>query len=60
MSAFVLATCLFLVVALVITSVVLFVRSHREHDSVGGLIGMTAMIFAGFPAAAYGAMTGSL
>ena len=60
MSAFLLATCLFLVVAFVIASLVAFVRSHRDDDSVGGLIGMTAMIFAGIPAAAYGAMTGSL
>jgi len=51
-------TCLFLVVALVVTSVAAFVRSHRKDDQMGSLVGLGALIFAGIPAATYGAITG--
>ena len=54
-----LTACLILVVALVGTAVAAFVRSHRKDDSMGSLVGMGAMVVAGMPAAAYGAMTGS-
>jgi hypothetical protein len=54
-----LATCLFLVVALVVTSGVAFVRSHGKDDPVGSLVGLGALVIAGVPAAAYGAMAAS-
>jgi hypothetical protein len=54
----VLGTCLLLVAALVAISVVAFVRSHRKEDPMGSLIGLGALVIAGIPAAAYGAMTG--
>jgi hypothetical protein len=53
----VLAACLFLVVALVVTSAIAFVWSHRKNDPLGSLIGLGAVVVAGVPAAAYGAMT---
>jgi len=53
----VLAACLLLVVALVVTSVIAFVWSHRQNDRLGSLIGLGAVVAAGVPAAAYGAMT---
>ena len=53
MPELVLATCLILVV----TSVVAFVRSHRKGSPMGSLIGLAALVIAGIPAAAYGAMT---
>jgi hypothetical protein len=59
-SASVAAVCLFLVAALVLASGVAFMRSRREDDTTGGVIGLTAMIIAGFPAAAYGASASSL
>jgi hypothetical protein len=52
-----LAACLLLVVALVITSVIALVWSHRNDDPLGSLIGLGAVAIAGVPAAAYGAMT---
>jgi len=52
------AACLILVVGLVVTAMVAFVRSHRKDDEMGSLVGLGALIFAGIPAAAYGAMTG--
>jgi len=52
-----LATCLLLVVALVATAVVGFLWSHRKNDPMGSLIGLCALVVAGLPAAAYGAMT---
>jgi hypothetical protein len=52
----VLTTCLSLVAALVVTSAVAFVRSHRKDDTVGSLVGLGALVVAGVPAAAYGAM----
>jgi len=54
-----LATCLFLVVALVVTAVVGFVWSHRKDDQMGSLIGLGALVVAGMPAIAYGAMAAS-
>jgi hypothetical protein len=36
------------------------VRSRREDDTTGGVIGLTAMIIAGIPAAVYGAFASSL
>jgi len=51
------ATCLILVVALVVTAVVGFVWSHRKDDPMGSLIGLGALVVAGIPAAAYGAMS---
>jgi hypothetical protein len=52
-----LAACLVLVVGLVVTSVIAFARSHRNDDPLGSLIGLSALVIAGVPAAAYGAMT---
>jgi hypothetical protein len=52
-----LATCLFLIMALVVTAVGGFVWSHRKDDPMGSLIGLGALVAAGMPAAAYGAMT---
>ncbi len=52
------ATCLLLVVALVVTSVAAFVRSHGKDDPMGSLVGLGALVVAGIPAAAYGAMAG--
>ena len=52
-----LATCLFLVVALVVVAVVGFVWSHRKNDPMGSLLGLSALFAAGVPAAVYGAMT---
>jgi len=49
-------TCLVLVVALVVTSVGAFVWSHRKDDPMGALVGLGALVIAGVPAAAYGAM----
>jgi hypothetical protein len=60
MSAPAAAVCLVLAVALVLTSGVAFVRSRRKDDPTGGVVGLTAMIIAGFPAAAYGALPGWL
>ena len=51
-----LVACLFLVVALVLTSAVAFVWSHRTGDPMGSLIGLGSLVIAGMPAAAYGAM----
>ena len=48
--------CLLLVVALVVISVVAFVWSHRREDPMGSLVGLGAMVSAGVPAAAFGAM----
>lgn len=56
----VLAVCLFLVVALVLTSVGAFVWSRRRGDPMGDLVGLTAVVMAGLPAAAYGTMAGAL
>lgn len=56
----VLGACLFLVVALVLTSVVAFVWSRRKDDPMGDLVGLTAVVMAGLPAAAYGTMAGGL
>lgn len=53
MPELVLATCLLLVA----TSVVAFMRSHRKGHPIGALIGLGALVLAGIPAAAYGAMT---
>jgi hypothetical protein len=55
MPELVLVTCLLLVA----TSVVAFVRSHRKGSPMGSLIGLAALVVAGIPAAAYGAMTSS-
>jgi hypothetical protein len=55
----VLASCLFLVVALVVTSVIAFVWSHRKNAPMGSLVGLGALVIAGVPAAAYGAMAAS-
>ena len=52
------AACLILVAGLVVTSVAAFVRSHRKDDEMGSLVGLGALIFAGIPAATYGAITG--
>jgi ABC-type phosphate transport system permease subunit len=52
-----LAACLVLVVALVLTSVMAFARSHRNEDPLGSLIGFVALLLAGVPAVAYGAST---
>ena len=52
-----LAACLVLVVALVGTSVAGFVWSHRKDDPMGSLVGLGAIVVAGMPAAAYGAMS---
>ena len=56
MPDFALAACLLLVVALVLTSAIAFVWSHRNGDPMGSLIGLGALVIAGIPAAAYGAM----
>lgn len=53
-----LAVCLLLVGTLVAASVAAFVWSHRKDDPMGSLIGLGALVIAGLPAAAYGAMTG--
>jgi anti-sigma B factor antagonist len=46
-----------LVVALVMTSVIAFVWSHRNDDPMRSLIGLGAVVIAGVPAAPYWAMT---
>jgi hypothetical protein len=51
-----LAACLVLVVTLVVTAVVAFWWSHRKDDPMGSLVGLGALVVAGGPAAAYGAM----
>ena len=56
MPEFALAACLVLVVALVGTSAIAFVWSHRKEDPMGSLIGLGSLVAAGIPAAAYGAM----
>jgi len=53
----VLTVCLVLTVALVLISLIAFVRSHRRSDPMDSLIGLAAMVGAGIPAAAYGAMS---
>jgi len=58
MVGFALSACLFLVAALVLVSLAAFVRSQRAKDPLASLIGLLAMVTAGIPAAAYGAMTG--
>jgi hypothetical protein len=57
MPAPLLITCLVLVGSLVLVSVIAFVRSHRRRDPLGALVGLLAMLSAGIPAAAYGAMS---
>jgi hypothetical protein len=50
--------CLVLTAALVLTGVVLLVRSRRRSDATGDLLGLMALMAAGAPAAAYGAAAG--
>lgn len=57
MPAPVLTACLALAVSLVLVSLIAFVRSHRQRDPLGSLVGLLAMLTAGIPAAAYGAMS---
>lgn len=51
------AACVFLVVALVGAAVTGYVWSHRNNDPMGSLMGLGALLLAGMPAAAYGAMS---
>jgi hypothetical protein len=51
-------TCLVLTVVLVLTAVVLLVRSVRRDDATFDLLGLTTLLVAGAPAAAYGAASG--
>jgi hypothetical protein len=53
------ATCLVLVVVLVVASVTAFVWSDRKNAPMGFLVGLGALVMAGVPAAAYGAMAAS-
>ena len=50
--------CLVLTVVLILGAVVLLGRSVRREDATGELLGLTALLTAGFPAAAYGAASG--
>jgi len=51
------AVCVFLVVALVGVAAGGYVWSHRNKDQMGSLMGLGALVVAGLPAAAYGAMS---
>jgi hypothetical protein len=52
------AACLALTVVLVLGAVVLLARSVRRDDATADLLGLTALLVAGAPAAAYGAASG--